>query len=191
MKIRTLLPADTYNVINKTILSETDKKNIIKLYEPIIGASAVSLYLTLWSDLDKLEIMSVDYTHHHLMTILKSDLNTIKISREALEAVGLLKTYFKSGEVNTYVYELYSPLTAAEFFNHPIFNIVLYNNIGKTEYEMLKKEYSKINVDLKDYEDITKRIDEVFEPVNSEIHVDAKERTTVPVSTLNQIDFDL
>lgn len=191
MKVRTLLPADLYIVINKTILTEIDKKNIINLYEPIIGASAVSLYLTLWSDLDKLEIMSIDYTHHHLMTILRSDLNTIKLSREALESAGLLKTYFKSGDINHYVYELYSPLSASEFFNHPIFNVVLYNNIGKTEYEILKKQYNKINIDLKDYEDITKHIDEVFESVNSEINVDARERTIMPVSTINQIDFDL
>ena len=191
MKVRTLLPADLYIVINKTILTEIDKKNLINLYEPIIGAHAVSLYLTLWSDLDKLEIMSIDYSHHHLMTILRSDLNTIKLSREALESVGLLKTYFKTGEVNHYVYELYSPLSASEFFNHPIFNVVLYNNIGKMEYEMLKKQYSKVNIDLKDYEDITKHIDEVFEPVNSEINVDARERTIMPVSTINQLDFDL
>jgi len=191
MKVRTLLPADLYIVINKTILTEIDKKNLINLYEPIIGAHAVSLYLTLWSDLDKLEIMSIDYSHHHLMTILRSDLNTIKLSREALESAGLLKTYFKTGEVNHYVYELYSPLSASEFFNHPIFNVVLYNNIGKMEYEMLKKQYSKVNIDLKDYEDITKHIDEVFEPVNSEINVDARERTIMPVSTINQLDFDL
>lgn len=191
MKVRTLLPADCYIVINKTILTEIDKKNLINLYEPIIGASAISLYLTLWSDLDKLELISIDYTHHHLMTILKMDLNTIKLSREALEATGLLKTYFKSGDINHYVYELYSPLSAGEFFNHPIFNVVLYNNIGKMEYEMLKKQYSKINIDLKDYEDITKRIDETFESVNSEINVDARERTVMPICTMNQIDFDL
>ena len=191
MKVRTLLPADGYIVVNKTILTEIDKKNLINLYEPIIGASAVSLYLTLWSDLDKLELMSIDYTHHHLMTILKMDLNTIKISREALESVGLIKTYFKSGNINQYIYELYSPLSASEFFNHPIFNVVLYNNIGKMEYEILKKQYSKINVDLKDYEDITKRIDETFESVNSEGFVEVRERTIMPISTMNQVDFDL
>ena len=46
-KTVTLLPADTYNVICRTIISEEDKKNIISLYEPIIGPIALSLYLTL------------------------------------------------------------------------------------------------------------------------------------------------
>ena len=84
MKVISLLPADKYVVINKTILTEVDKKNLINLYEPIIGDGAVSLYLTLWSDLDKTETMSIDFSHHHLMTILKKDLDNIRKSRECL-----------------------------------------------------------------------------------------------------------
>jgi len=123
MKLITLLPADKYVVVNKTILTEQDRKNLINLYEPIIGFGATSLYLTLWSDLDRLEIMSKDFNHHHLMSLLKCDLDSIKSARDAIEAVGLIKTYFKEGDVNSYVYELYSPLSAAEFFNNPILNI--------------------------------------------------------------------
>ena len=33
----TILPADTYTVINKTILTDFERKTIITLYEPIIG----------------------------------------------------------------------------------------------------------------------------------------------------------
>ena len=93
-----LLPADTYTIINQTILTEVDKKIIISLYEPIIGPIAVSLYLTLWADLDKLEIMSKDFTHHHLMTILKTKLIDIENARKSLEAVGLLKSYIKRND---------------------------------------------------------------------------------------------
>ena len=191
MKVINLLPADKYLVVNKTILTENDKQNLISLYEPIIGFAAVSLYLTLWRDLDKLEIISIDYSHHHLMTILKMDLNTIKISRECLESVGLLKTYVKKGEVNEYIYELYSPLNATEFFSHPIFNIVLYNNIGKYEYELLKKQYQKVKVNLDEYEDVTKRIKETFTTSNTIPSFEVKERTIGLVEATDQIDFDL
>ena len=134
-----LLPADAYVVVNKTILTEIDKKNLINLYEPVIGPLPISLYLTLWSDLDRSETMSKDYTHHHLMTFLKTRLDQIKEAREALEAVGLLKTYFKKEhDINHYIYELFSPLDAYEFFNHPILNVVLYNNIGEHEYRFIK-----------------------------------------------------
>ena len=146
MKYISLLPADVYTVINKTILTEYDRRNIINLYEPIVGSLPISLYLTLWSDLDKREIISKTFNHHHLMTLLKTRLDDIKDARKALEAVGLLKSYLKKGEsLNSYVYELFSPLSAYEFFNHPVLNVVLYNNIGGEEYNCLVKYISLDN----------------------------------------------
>ena len=43
----TLLPADTYTVINKTVITDSDLKLVSMLYQPIIGYTAVSLYNTL------------------------------------------------------------------------------------------------------------------------------------------------
>ena len=133
------LPADKYKVINKTILSENDKKNLISFYMPIIGCTAVSLYLTLWQDLNYKEEDSNILIHHHLMTLLKESKEVIYQARQSLEAVGLLKTYVKSENVKTFIYELYSPLLPNEIFNHPIINSVLYNNIGSEEYDNLIK----------------------------------------------------
>ena len=81
-----LLPADTYTVVNKTILTENDKVNLINLYEPIIGPLPISLYLTLWSDLDRTLTLSIEYNHHHLMTFLKNSLEEIREAREAFES---------------------------------------------------------------------------------------------------------
>ncbi len=134
--------------------------------------------------------MSKDFSHHHLMSILKSDLESIKHAREALEAVGLLKTYLKTGDINSYVYELYSPLSASEFFNNPILNIVLYNNIGEAEYSELKKVYRKVKIDLKDYEEITKTLNETFEATNIPV-IETRERETTPLNIKSDLDFDL
>ena len=79
MKNITILPADTYTVVNKTVLNESDRKLISMLYQPIIGHTAVSLYLTLIDDLDKLEVMSDDLTHHHLMSTMQLKLEDIVI----------------------------------------------------------------------------------------------------------------
>ena len=155
MKNRTILPADTYIVINKTVLNDSDKKLISMLYQPIIGYTAVSLYFTLLDDLDKLEVMSGDLTHHHLMATMQLRLEDIVIAREKLEACGLLKTYYKTGNVNQYVYLIYSPLSAHEFLTHPILNVVLFNNLGKKEYERIVNCYKIPRINLKDYEDIT------------------------------------
>ena len=192
MKIN-LLPADTYTVINQTILTEVDKKIIISLYEPIIGPIAVSLYLTFWSDLDKMELISRDYTHHHLMTILKSDLNNISNARKSLEAVGLMKTFVQEGEnINKYLYELYSPLSANEFFNHPILSILLLNNIGESEYNALINYYKKIQFKKDGYIEITEIMNQTFKSVLKEqANIDIRKQNKLGISIENLIDFDL
>lgn len=187
----TLLPADRYVVINKSIITNLDHEYLISFYGPIIGSLALSLYLTLLNDLESHKQVSRDLTHHHLMSLLKTPLSDLKSARMALEGVGLLKTYYKSGDVNNYIYELYSPLSPSEFFSHPILNIVLYNNIGASEYEYLKKQYQKIKVDLKEYQDITKEIDEVFESAVSTHPIEVRERNISDISVKNSIDFDL
>lgn len=169
MKNISILPADTYTVINKTVITDKDKKIVSMLYQPIIGFTAVSLYYTLIADLDKRELFSEDLMHHHLMTTMQLKLDDIIIAREKLEAVGLIKTYMKKDNINQYVYILYSPLDANEFFNHPILNIVLYNNVGKKEYDKLIDFFRTPRVILKDYDDITASFDEVFSPVQGTV----------------------
>ena len=194
MKNRTILPADTYLVINKTVLNDSDKKLISMLYHPIIGYTVVSLYFTLLDDLDKLEVMSGDLTHHHLMATMQLRLEDIVIAREKLEACGLLKTYYKTGNVNQYVYLIYSPLSAHEFLTHPILNVVLFNNLGKKEYERIVNYYKIPRINLKDYEDITSSFDEVFTSVRGnsfEVNQDITKRDTNNILLNKGIDFNL
>ena len=186
-----LLPADCYMIIKKSIITDFDKKILISLYEPIVGHLAITLYLTLLNDLEEYQQVSRDLTHHHLMSLLKCPLNIIKEAREALEGVGLLKSYVKTGNVNNYIYEVYSPLSPNEFFNLPILNIVLYNNIGAKEYEYLRKMYQKIKIDTKEYREITKNMDDVFDSSNSISAIDTIEKSINEITVSDKIDFDL
>ena len=194
MKNITILPADTYTVINKTVLNDSDKKIISMLYQPIIGYTAVSLYFTLIDDLDKLEIMSNDLTHHHLMSTMQLRLEDIVVAREKLEAAGLIKSYVKSDNINHYVYLLYSPISAHEFFNHPILNIVLYNNLGKKEYDKIVNYFKVPRISLKDYKDITSSFDEVFSSVKGnilEISDDITKKDSNNINISKEIDFNM
>ena len=144
--------------------------------------------------MDKTETISKDFTHHHLMTFLKAKLDYIKEARESLEAVGLIKTYIKQDkDINHYIYELYSPISAYDFFNHPVLNVVLYNNIGENEYKTLVKSYRKITTKYDDYEDISCKLNETFKSTlgngfNAE-EIKAKEEAKINIGSL--IDFDL
>ncbi len=190
----TILPADTYIVVNKTIITENDKRIVTMLYQPIIGHTAVSLYFTLIDDLLKHEIMSNEETHHHLMATMQLKLENIIVAREKLEAAGLLKTYVKEGDVNNYVYVLYSPMSAIEFLNHPILNIVLYNNIGKKEYDKIVNFYRVPRLNLKDFEDITASFNHVFSSVNGVTDYendDIIERNQGAITLDKHVDFNL
>ena len=194
MKNLTILPADSYIVINKTTITESDRKIISMLYQPIIGYTAVSLYYTLLDDLDKLQLMSEELTHHHLMATMQLKLDDIVIAREKLEGVGLLKTFFKKGNINSFVYLIYSPITANEFFNHPILNVILYNNLGKKEYEKILNYYKIPRINLKDYEEITASFDEAFSSTPGNIldmPDDIIKRDSNNIQITKGIDFNL
>ena len=165
MKKISLYPADMYQVIDKSLLSEMDKLVLNMLYMPIIGNIAIMLYLKLQSEVRN-TYMSSELSHHHLMTSMGVTLDNLKEARLRLEGIGLLKSYYLKGDINYYVYELYSPVSASEFFSHPIFNVVLYNNVGKNEYNRLFNYFKLPYVSLKDYEDVTASFDQVFKVRN-------------------------
>lgn len=164
---KTLFPADTYIVKNATTLNNEDRIVLLKLYEPVIGSVAISLYFTLWANLDTLNIISTEYTHHNLMTMMRLKLEDIIEAREKLEAIGLLKTYYKEGNINNYIYEMYSPLNPDEFINNPVLGTSLESNIGKREFNKVIKFFKLPSIDLKDYEDITSKFSEIFDVVKT------------------------
>ena len=158
-----VLPADTYVVVNKTIFNDNDRRIIMMLYQPIIGSVAVNLYFTLWSFLDKNEVKSIEWTHHHLMVNMCLSIESIICARERLEAIGLLRTFVKKDNVNKYVYELYSPINGYQFFSNPILSVALYNNLGKYEYEKTLSFFKNPRVIMNGYDDITCKFNDVFD----------------------------
>ena len=194
LNLKGISPADTYIVVNKSIITAEDRLILTMLYQPIIGPLAVMLYFTLWSDLDKTKLISIEYTHHHLVTNMQISLSEIEKARLKLEAIGLLKTYFKEENTGNYIYQLYSPIKANDFFNHPILNVVLYNNVGKKEYEKILDYFKSPKLSTNNYQDITVSFTEVFssvpltsyEVVNNDI-----QKTNVQKLAINtNFDFD-
>ena len=103
-----LLPADEYVVINKSVITDLDMEVINKLYLPIIGPMAVSLYNLLYNDLNSMKVISDNLTHAHILANLHISNKELFEVRGVLEAIGLLKSYMKQDSVNSYIYELYT-----------------------------------------------------------------------------------
>ena len=80
------------------------------------------------------------------------------------------------------------------YINHPILNIVLYNNIGKNEYEKILNYYKVPKVNLKDYIDVTKKFDEIYKSyVGNPLDVEDNilKRTTNSIEVEDNIDFNM
>lgn len=189
-----VLPADTFIVVNKTTLNSSDRNILMLLYQPIIGSQAISLYYTLWSYLDKSELLSNEWTHHHILRDMMISNSEFIDARVKLEAVGLIKTYVKKGNINNFVYELYSPISASEFINNPLLNMALFNAIGKLEYERAISYFKVPKINLREYDDITSKFSDVFafsnEPINDNLIYDIKKSSYRKLEILSKIDIN-
>lgn len=190
-----LTPADKYLIYNKGIITSEKIKILTNLYQPIIGFTAISLYLTFFNDLNNKNQESLEFTHHHLMTNMQLKLDNIIDARKKLEGIGLLKTYIKTSEINNYIYVLYSPISAYEFFNHPILNVVLYNNIGQVEYEKLQNYYKMPRINTKDYIDITSSFESIYtSSINTNLLFDNSDivnNNSLSLAIKSDFDIDL
>ena len=191
--MKRILPADTYKVFNRAFIENRAKDVLVSLYQPIIGVLAVNLYLTLTNDLSG-DLIESDYlSHQHLMGLMGISLEQIVEARKKLEAVGLLKSFYREDTINNYIYVLYAPLSPNEFLNHPILNVVLYNNLGKMEYDTLIEKYRTKKIVTKDYEDITTSFDNVFTSVNGYAfsNLDIIDEKTRKIEINSNIDINL
>lgn len=156
-----ILPADTFIVINKTILHD-DHRILISLYQPLIGSTAVSLYYTLWAYLDHFEYLSDEMEHKSILNNMMITINEFNDARKKLEAVGLIKTYALKDKINNYIYELSSPLSASDFLNHPVFSVALLNALGEKEYLKTIEFFKVPDIKLDKYKNISAKFTDSF-----------------------------
>ncbi len=90
-----LLSCDTYEVYGKSNLSYDQIRSLTMLYQPLIGANAISVYLSLYSELDMVKLTSLSSTHARLTMITSLSLSEIKRCIGLLEGIGLMKTYIQ------------------------------------------------------------------------------------------------
>ncbi|MEH7108151.1 MULTISPECIES: replication initiation and membrane attachment family protein [Bacillaceae] len=205
-----ILPIDRYIVSANGLLHEYDRKVLTFLYQPLLGSTCFSLYMTLWAELEDNRLWSESSTHHLLMNLLGVNMKEIYEARLKLEGIGLLKTYVKtSDEERSFIYELYPPLHPEQFFLDGMLNIYLYRKIGKTHYARLKRFFSDQQLPKdQDYQEVTKAFQEVFasatpgslqylqdastdlEPAEQERFIGRSEVKGVQID-INTFDFDL
>lgn len=141
---KTLKAKDTYEIMASTIFNDFDRKILTRLYQPIVGFEAVSLYFNLWVELEgEQSITTLEKNHNRLVELMQCEIKILERSFKRLEAVGLLQTYFLENEgQNRYVYFLKSPKTPKGFYETDILDAFLRQNVDSLEYERTKQYFT-------------------------------------------------
>jgi replication initiation and membrane attachment protein len=158
-----LVPIDRYIVAANGLLHDYDRKILTFLYQPLIGANCLSLYMTLWAEMEENRLWSESHSHHSLMNFMDMNLKEIYEIRLKLEGIGLLKTFVKKDEERrSFVYELQPPLTPEQFLSDGMLNIYLYRKIGKTQFARVKRFFSEKTVPDSEFKQVTRAFQDVF-----------------------------
>ncbi|MED3622703.1 replication initiation and membrane attachment family protein [Neobacillus thermocopriae] len=165
-----ILPIDRYIVTTNGLLHDYDRKVLTFLYQPLIGSTCFSLYMTLWSEVEENRLWAESSTHHLLMNLLGLNLKEIYEARLKLEGIGLLKTYVKTDDSErSFIYELQPPLSPEKFFLDGMLNIFLYRKIGKNHFARLKRFFSDQAIPKNgDYSEVTRAFQDVFSSATPE-----------------------
>ncbi|WP_257346528.1 replication initiation and membrane attachment family protein [Pseudalkalibacillus decolorationis] len=183
-----LLPVDRYTVFSNGIIRPDDLRVVTMLYQPLIGANAYSVFMTLFSELDSKEIESKPSSHHSLMSHTQMNLQSIYEARKKLEAIGLLKTFQKkTDDERVFIYEIQPALDPEQFFQDDVLSIYLYGRLGKQRYIEIKRRFTYTHPEIPDYQDVTANFNDVFTSLHasemrsgsqSDIHNTSNEKDT-------------
>lgn len=162
-----LATGDMFEVHKSSLIADYDKVTVTNLYQPIIGFSALALYLTLISEASNQKVTSIS-SHERLLLRMKMSSSEFLSARKALEGVGLLKTYLTNeGGIKFYRYELYAPKTPNQFFDDTLLFGTLVSFIGQADANRLKGIYKSDDV-VSEGENISASFGEVYHSFNDD-----------------------
>ena len=150
-----------YEVMISSPLALYEQKILIKLYMPLVGDKAISLYQTLYSLVPDGSFESEVDKHEKIIRLMHlRSINKLTEIRNKLEAIGLLNMYYIDG---LYVYYLKKPLDVEKFFNNIELSTLLEYQIGHDAYEKSYLEFMMRKLDINKFENITHNFDDVYD----------------------------
>ncbi|OKL38306.1 replication initiation and membrane attachment family protein [Domibacillus mangrovi] len=156
-------PSDPYTISISGCIDSLEQKVITLLYQPLVGAQALSLYMTMCAEVENGKLSSGGAPHYHLMNTLCCNLQQIYEDRLKLEGIGLLKTYVKKiDESREFLYEIQQPLAPDQFFSDGLLNVFLYRKIGKPHFLRLKHMFCDKEVKSAEFRNVTHDFTDVF-----------------------------
>lgn len=136
-----------YSIENNIKLNNEHLNALILLYQPIIGANAVSLFLSF-------QRLTIHTDYSNLIKYTGLDIDEVERGIIMLERYRLLKTYKHSTD-NKYIHQLLTPLLPNDFLSHYVYGVELRKVIGTYQFNVLTIEFKVNHVLKENYEEIT------------------------------------
>lgn len=188
-----LRPHDNFTVIRHFELTQHHLDILNRLFTPLTGPNAIGVYhyLNQFVAQQSSDVL----THYIIMSELKINLIDFRKSMDLLEAIGLVQSYAKHDEqLSSFVYKLVQPPSAKQFFNDPMLSVYLFSEVSKQRYIQLKQYFeSHDEVDLTQYQNITRKFTDVFKVPRQSINEDTQHiqgEETYDGVDLSEIKFD-
>ncbi|WP_086348042.1 replication initiation and membrane attachment family protein [Candidatus Enterococcus clewellii] len=156
-------PKQVFKVLVNRPFSDQEKEILTFLYQPIVGASAYSLFLTLLSEVHSSGLSEALF-HKDLILLLDMGSRQLEEARAKLEGIGLLDTFVKEEpELGlTYIYRLNQPENTESFFKDEILSLTLFNRVGEKKFDQLFDRFRPEYFPLNGYENISSGFKEVY-----------------------------
>lgn len=170
-------PRLPFYVANHVDLNQQDEQVLIKLYQPIVGAVATSVYLTLNDFIDQVPIQTDFSRLVQLQEQLDLDLPKLFHALHRLEAALLIKTYTKENKAisdsDALIFDVQPVLSPKAFFETFLLSSLLLEKVGEFAFKKLQKKFLPIRfVGLKDATEVSAGFFEVYH-LDQETVIDA------------------
>lgn len=147
---------DTYKISHskKDEKLNVDYKVLVRLYEPIIGSIALSLYLTLESEITLNKSNKANFTIARLHKLLQVDDKQFNNAIESLKQCGLISYKANQKKANDYLFVVYPTKSATEFLNDEKLNKALQVIVDEKYYQQIYNYFISNIINEDEYVDI-------------------------------------
>lgn len=147
--------AQAGDILDQSVLSD--------FYQPIVGAAPVATLLTLW----QLKTAHPQLTQRQPLTKLLVRLNvgvsSLEASLKKLEAVGLLKTFFRQDSLgDCFIFEIQPTMTADDFIADPLMSVLLLDALGEDNFQDLVAHARRFELDTSQLDEVSAKLYDVF-----------------------------
>lgn len=147
---------DTYRISNLKNDGKfnIDYKVLVRLYLPIIGSDAMSLYLLLESEKSLNKGTRKNNNIARLYKLLQVDEKSFDEAMDKLKQYGLVKYSARRNTANDYLFKMIPTKAATEFFEDKKLDDALLAVVDNNYYQQVKDYFIMSSIDEDDYVDI-------------------------------------